>query len=116
LAAKDSPSPDSPSAGLPVPNGFHITTAAYQDFVSQHQIGEMIQAQLAAGDAASQASAIAALFADRDVPAEIAAAVAQGYHWLGSPPVAVRSSATAEDLPGGLLRRSTGEFPECRWG
>jgi rifampicin phosphotransferase len=87
------------SAGLPVPNGFHITTAAYQDFVLQHQIGEMIKAELAAGDAASQASAIAALFADRDVPAEIAAAVAQGYHRLGSPPVAVRSSATAEDLP-----------------
>ena len=27
------------SAGLPVPNGFHITTGAYLDFVGEHHRG-----------------------------------------------------------------------------
>jgi rifampicin phosphotransferase len=87
------------SAGLPVPNGFHITTAAYNEFVSQHHLEEMIKAQLVTGETAGQAAAIAALFAERDIPPKIAAAVLWAYHRLGSPRVAVRSSATAEDLP-----------------
>jgi rifampicin phosphotransferase len=93
------------SAGLPVPNGFHITTAGYDDFVARHRLGEPIQAQLAAApDPADEAtghvaSAIYALFTDHEIPAEIAADVLRAYHQLGSPRVAVRSSATAEDLP-----------------
>jgi rifampicin phosphotransferase len=93
------------SAGLPVPNGFHITTAAYADFVAHHLLEGPIQAQLAtAPDPAEEstgrvAAAIYALFTDRDIPAEIAADVLRAYHQLGSPPVAVRSSATVEDLP-----------------
>ncbi len=34
------------SAGLPVPNGFHITTAAYLDFIAAHHLEDAIKAQL----------------------------------------------------------------------
>ena len=93
------------TAGVPVPHGFHITTAAYDEFVAKHDLAGSIQEQLAilnesaAGGADQAAYAIAARFAANDIPAEITAEVIQAYHRLGSPPVAVRSSATAEDLP-----------------
>jgi rifampicin phosphotransferase len=93
------------SAGVPVPNGFHITTAAYDDFVAQHDLQQAIDGQLSSANesdveaTAGAASAIEQLFRDRDIPSAIAADVLQAYHQLGSPAVAVRSSATAEDLP-----------------
>jgi rifampicin phosphotransferase len=93
------------SAGLPVPNGFHITTAAYDDFVAENQLDEPINTQLATvGDPARQAtdqaaSSIAALITSRQIPSALAAEIVSGYHRIGSPPVAVRSSATTEDLP-----------------
>jgi pyruvate,water dikinase len=91
------------SAGLPVPQGFHITTAAYDAFVAGHGLTSRITALVgdrAAGDASDHAAdLIAALFADHKVPRQISAEVLGAYHRLGSPPVAVRSSATAEDLP-----------------
>ncbi|HET9561579.1 MAG TPA: PEP/pyruvate-binding domain-containing protein, partial [Propionibacteriaceae bacterium] len=93
------------SAGLPVPNGFHITTGAYLDFVVEHHLEEAIMAQLATvSDLANQAtdqaaSAIAALITGRKIPSAMAADILRAYQRLGSPPVAVRSSATAEDLP-----------------
>ncbi len=92
-------------AGLPVPDGFHITTAAYTDFVAVNRLEGPIKAQLgilaqAADEEADRVeSAIAALFTSHPIPTEIAAAVLQAYHERGSPSVAVRSSATAEDLP-----------------
>ena len=93
------------SAGLPVPNGFHITTAAYDDFVAENYLEDPIKAQLAAvNDPASQppdqaASGIAALITSHEIPPAVAADIVGAYQRLGSPPVAVRSSATAEDLP-----------------
>ena len=93
------------SAGLPVPNGFHITTAAYDDFVADNNLEGVIKAQLAAvSDPASQAtdqaaSNIAALITSQEIAPALTAAIMNAYHGMGSPPVAVRSSATAEDLP-----------------
>src|SRR5512132_2516737 len=91
------------SAGLPVPQGFHITTAAYDAFVAEHDLTSRITAALgnmAAGDTPDHvADSIAALFAEHKIPRQISADVVGAYHRLGSPPVAVRSSATAEDLP-----------------
>ncbi len=46
------------------------------------------------------ARSIAELFAAGGVPDDLAAAVADAYRELGADAVAVRSSATAEDLPG----------------
>ena len=93
------------SAGLPVPNGFHITTAAYDDFVAVHQLEGPINEELATlsdsvGEATDQvASAIAALIGSHEIPPAIADDLVRAYRQLGSPPVAVRSSATTEDLP-----------------
>jgi phosphohistidine swiveling domain-containing protein len=74
-------------AGFPVPSGFAVTTAAY--------------AQVAGGlldDRGPDQMREALLGAP--VPAEVADAVQRSYRGLGSDvPVAVRSSATAEDLP-----------------
>ena len=69
-------------AGLPVPEGFVITTAAFRT---------------AAGST--------------EIPPKIAAQIRQAYAEMGSPMVAARSSATAEDLQhgeteGGRLSRA----------
>jgi len=93
--------------GLPVPAGFHLTTAAYRHFVDTNGLQPAIlaAAEAVGDDVASQeaaAAAIAARVANGALPAEIAAAITEGYAALGAgePAVAVRSSATAEDLPG----------------
>ncbi|WP_406673280.1 PEP/pyruvate-binding domain-containing protein [Nonomuraea sp. N2-4H] len=81
-------------AGLPVPGGFCITTDAYRAFVAGFR-DEILRA--AAGDPGS----IPALFAAREVPERLAEPILRAYAELGDGvPVAVRSSATAEDLPG----------------
>lgn len=74
-------------AGLPVPPGFHITTEAYRSFVAPF-LDELLRTR------------DAALFLRHDVPEPIAAEIRKAYAELGSDvAVAVRSSATAEDLP-----------------
>ncbi len=95
------------TAGLPVPPGFHITTDAYRRYVEENHLGDRIlsaaaQAQgkdLAALDRASEQ--IQTLIARGTIPGDIAEMIRQWYGELGAnAPVAVRSSATAEDLPG----------------
>jgi pyruvate,water dikinase len=95
------------AAGLPVPPGFHITTDAYRRFVDENHLGDRIlsaAAQAQANDPATldRASAqIQSLFAQGTVPGDIAETIRRWYGELGADiPVAVRSSATAEDLPG----------------
>ena len=95
------------AAGLPVPPGFHITTQAYRRFVDENQLTDVILAaakQARADDPATlvQASAqIQSRIQQGFMPDEIATAIREGYSRLGSDdlPVAVRSSATTEDLP-----------------
>jgi phosphohistidine swiveling domain-containing protein len=98
-------------AGLPVPPGFHVTTAAYRRFVAHHGLQEGI---LDAAGTADGAARIAALFAAHDVPDEIAAPIRAAYAALGSPAVAVRSSATAEDLPGASFAGQQDTFLDVR--
>jgi Pyruvate phosphate dikinase, AMP/ATP-binding domain len=92
-------------AGLPVPGGFHITTEAYRRFVADNRLQPLILDALRKADAAQPASLetasrrIGALFSGAQIPAEIAAAISTAYAGLQELPVAVRSSATAEDLP-----------------
>jgi rifampicin phosphotransferase len=95
------------AAGLPVSPGFHITTAAYRRFVSENGLQETILAAVSAATADQPASLeeasgqIGRLFTQGSIPAEIAEAIRQAYATLGRSDlsVAVRSSATAEDLP-----------------
>src|SRR2546427_1257389 len=74
-------------AGFPVPDGFVISTAAYA-----------LAAEAAGVAPDAPASARVRLVAS-PVPTAIADAAREAYRAMGSPRVAVRSSATAEDLP-----------------
>jgi rifampicin phosphotransferase len=92
------------SAGLPVPPGFVLTTDAYDRFVAATGIGrrvhELAGAESAEGGYEPTSARIRELFAEPAVPEQIRAQVLDAYRALGEPPVAVRSSATAEDLEG----------------
>jgi pyruvate,water dikinase len=109
------------NAGLPVPAGFHVTTAAYRAFVAANNLEPAILAALAGTDptdlvALEVASGqIRQHFAAAAIPEDIAATIRSAYAGLATTPypvpdtlsqvrhhllpVAVRSSATAEDLP-----------------
>ncbi|MBW0114017.1 PEP/pyruvate-binding domain-containing protein [Pseudonocardia abyssalis] len=85
-------------AGLPVPPGFVIPTAAYDAFVEQAGIGPEI-VSLARSGWPESTELIGALFAAHVPAGDWARAITRSYLALGGP-VAVRSSATAEDLAG----------------
>jgi len=76
------------AAGFPVPDGFVLTTGAY-----------VLAAREGSVDPADPEAAADHLWNGK-MPAAIAAAALEAYRELGGGPVAVRSSATAEDLPG----------------
>lgn len=81
----------------PVPEGFIITTAAYGVLLAATPLGaQLTQAR----DAGADGARIRRLFAGTAMPDQIRDQIAAGYAALGGGPVAVRSSATAEDLPG----------------
>ena len=99
------------AAGAPVPPGFCVTTDAYRSFMERHELPQRIKDLLADIDYSDpagiegSASQIRALIVDGDVPEDIAADIASGYRALEAQlgegvEVSVRSSATAEDLPG----------------
>src|SRR5438094_420958 len=93
-------------ANLPVPPGFVVTTAAYRLFAAVNSLQpeiERLAQEAPAGDMTAltrAADAISALFARAIMPPEMAATIGDAYAALREPSVAVRSSATAEDLPG----------------
>ncbi|MCM1263469.1 MAG: phosphoenolpyruvate synthase, partial [Butyrivibrio sp.] len=92
-------------AGLPVPAGFVVTADAYRSFLRENHIDEEIDALL--DDAGSDeqklfaaAQKIRSLITAGSMPVSLREAVSQNYLNLGEHKrVAVRSSATAEDLP-----------------
>ena len=98
--------------GIRVPPGFAVTTDAYKDFLTHTGIQEEIRSRLAGvnpDDLESLESVsheIRELMSRAPVPGAIEQAILATYERLcercGVPdlPVAVRSSATAEDLPG----------------
>ena len=93
------------AAGVRVPAGFATTALAYRLLLKQNGLEQRLPALLAnlePGDlAALQAAGATArqwLLA-AEFPLELREAILQAYRQLGSPSVAVRSSATAEDLP-----------------
>ena len=95
------------AAGLPVPDGFHVTTAAYRRFVIDNHLQPGIMAALKTVDIAqpdtldTASRTIGDLFSNAQTPPNVASAIALAYASLAgtNPAVAVRSSATAEDLP-----------------
>ncbi len=94
-------------AGLPVPGGFCITTEAYK-YIAEHADLTALLAALSGETGREQLAEIAQAIREHllqvSLPKELAAAVRAAYISLGQGvsvpiPVAVRSSATAEDLP-----------------
>jgi pyruvate,water dikinase len=94
-------------AGMPVPGGFLVTTAAYERFVADNDLQSSIRAALEKVDASraetlrNASEKIGALFLQANVPEEISGAISEAYAGLDRVDlaVAVRSSATTEDLP-----------------
>lgn len=92
-------------AKLPVPPGFVLLTSAYRAFVEANTLSEEIErlAQRASCQSSKQleeaSCAIRSIFERSAMPDEIAQAIQGAYRELGGDAVAVRSSATAEDLP-----------------
>lgn len=92
-------------AGLPVPAGFIITTDAYRRYVEENKLQAFIldrlkETDVSDPDALKAASdEIRARFAAGTMSDKLAALVLAEYEQIGRPAVAVRSSATAEDLP-----------------
>jgi len=94
-------------AGFPVPPGFCVTTQAYT-LVAEEAGLEPLLAELAAARAADTthlaavAAAARAMLLAAPMPERVAEAIRKAYRELvhdAAVPVAVRSSATAEDLP-----------------
>ncbi len=93
-------------AGLPVPPGFVLNTAAYSHFVEANHLEARIQElatvspQATPRDYQDASERIQTLFRAGTMPAVIAAELGAAYGRLGDgdTAVAVRSSATAEDL------------------
>jgi pyruvate,water dikinase len=95
-------------AGVRVPNGFAITADAYRRFMHAGGLAKAVDA-LTKGlqpgnlaDLAERGLAIRQAIVAAPLPADLQAAIAEAYDALGAGApvdVAVRSSATAEDLP-----------------
>ena len=110
--------------GFPVPPGFIVTTGAYRAFLAETGLGAALDGVIFGGATSGQnrsqegqsnegqsnegpshedgpeGAAIRTLFAQATVPEALRMEIAGAYASLGGGAVAVRSSATAEDLPG----------------
>ncbi len=96
-------------AGFPVPNAFVLTTSAYDYFIKKGNLFEKINDELKSIDRASDDSLAAAsdrirkIFETCEIPKDLKEDILSSYRKLFGKGkegfVAVRSSATAEDLP-----------------
>jgi len=96
-------------AGFPVPDGFVLATDAYKKFVKKNNLQKKIvsiasKVSKSYPESSEKASKeIKKLFLDAPIPKDIEEVILNKYGNLGTEKdivVAVRSSATAEDLPG----------------
>jgi len=96
--------------GIRVPDGFATTAAAYRSFLDRAGLTERIAEALAQQEKDPQSlhatgEAIRAMIRSAELPADLVESIAAAYRALAercgrdAPDVAVRSSATAEDLP-----------------
>ncbi len=91
-------------ADIPVPPGFVVTTRAYREFINHsgldHVLRRILQGLNVDDDDQLNATADAVQHAieQAEMPATMQQEITAAYAELGEGPVAVRSSATAEDL------------------
>lgn len=93
-------------AGLPVPPGFCITTEVYERVAAEAGLEAILDTRAGHTGDPAQLAELARVartcIQNAPMPAQVAASISTAYHLLGDGlpiPVAVRSSATAEDLP-----------------
>jgi len=92
-------------AGVPVPPGFIVTADAYFHFLEESGLRPKVSQLLSTIDPndSAQLQKVAAeirrMITEAEMGAEVAADIRRAYREMGEGPVAVRSSATAEDLP-----------------
>jgi len=87
-------------AGLPVPPGFCVTTEGYAEVAGSTSLDYGSFTSAGTEELKHLAGQAREAFLAAPMPRDVAAAVIDAYHRLGGEtPVAVRSSATAEDLP-----------------
>ncbi|MFO7706128.1 MAG: phosphoenolpyruvate synthase [Halopseudomonas sp.] len=97
-------------SGIRVPGGFATTADAYWDFIEENRLAEPLAEKLGElkGDKSNLAAigkAVRKMIMDADFPPPLAEAILRAYHEMAQrgartlASVAVRSSATAEDLP-----------------
>jgi len=96
--------------GVTVPNGFAITTTAYNYFLKSAKLDKVIASILRGlnthniRDLQERGKKVRKLIIEAPLPKNLANAITKAYHTLSKGTnrldVAVRSSATAEDLPG----------------
>jgi len=92
---------------FPVPTGFHITTTAYKKFIDTNKLQSLILSKARSANALDPKSLQNASEKIKDaitsavMPEDIEESIISEYRKLpgSNPAVAVRSSATAEDLP-----------------
>jgi len=94
--------------GIRIPDGFAVTAEAWRDFLVHNRLEDALRSQLASLDTATLdnlatvAAACRQLIHGGQLPAEVQEAIRAAYNELDPGlqlSVAVRSSATAEDLP-----------------
>ncbi len=92
-------------AGIPVPPGFIVTSQAYFDFLIKTKLTAKIKKIITSTNVHESASLnkssakIKEMIIEQPMPEDVAEAIRRCYGELGEGHVAVRSSATAEDLP-----------------
>ena len=80
-------------AGMPVPGGFHVTTEAYREFVVANNLQAGINEALKHVDTAQPSTletaseAISRLFAQADIPGDLANAIVNAYADLQPPKI-----------------------------
>ena len=96
--------------GVKVPDGFAVTAAAYRHFIRENHLDDQIR-QILEGldthdikDLQRRGKKVRDLILKAEMPEDLASAIKEAYHRLEEKyypnvDVAVRSSATAEDLP-----------------
>lgn len=96
--------------GVKIPNGFAVTAQAYRYFIEANQLGDKIHTILSGlvsdniESLRSCGHRVRQLILHAEIPDDLKRAIEAAYKRLGeeyfeNPDVAVRSSATAEDLP-----------------
>ncbi len=91
--------------GIRVPNGFAVTADGYRRFLAANQLDDQIREALSGLDTRdlenlrARGQRVRQLILAAELPRELRDAIGSAYRKLAHVDVAVRSSATAEDLP-----------------